>query len=111
MPKHSAHWDYDPVTGRETIFHRYHDGSWAVQEREDISPVLDDNKEQQSHGPRPGAMQPAGMRLAARIPAIIILKWLNDYGIDFYNPDHERAWVRLLNSSEWKWLRTTDETI
>lgn len=111
MPKHSAHLSYDGATGEETIFHRMHDGSWAIQTRADIGDVLDANKEQQNHGPRPGALQAPWLRHVARIPPVIIVKWLNEYGINFYDPDHEPAWRRLLNSNEWKWLKTTDEVI
>lgn len=111
MSKHSAHLAYNGATGEETIFHRHHDGSWSIQTRADISDVLDANKEQQNHGPRPGALHTPYMRHAARIPAVIIVKWLNEYGINFYDPNHEQAWVNLLNSNEWKWLKTTDEVI
>lgn len=111
MPKHSGLLDYNGATGEETIFHRYHDGSWAVETRADISDVLDANKEQQNHGARPGALETPWMRHVARIPPVIIVKWLNEYGINFYDPDHEPAWRRLLNSSDWKWLKTTDEVI
>lgn len=111
MPKMSGLLDYNGATGEETIFHRYHDGSWSVETRADITDVLDANKEQQNHGARPGAIEAPWLRHVARIPPVIIVKWLNEYGINFYDPDHEPAWRRLLNSSEWKWLKTTDEVI
>ena len=111
MPKMSGLLSYNGATGEESIFHRYHDGSWAVETRADISDVLDANKEQQNHGARPGALDSKTMRHVARIPPVVIVKWLNEYGINFYDPDHEQAWVNLLNSNEWKWLKTTDEVI
>jgi hypothetical protein len=111
MPKHSAHLSYDGATGEESIFHRYHDGTWAVETRADISDVLDANKEQQNHGARPGALQPQWGRHVARIPPLIVVKWLNEYGINIYDPAHEKAMIRKLNDSEWRWLKTTDEVI
>lgn len=111
MPKHSALLSYNGATGEESIFHRYHDGSWAIQTRADISPVLDANKEQQNHGKRPGALDAPWLRHVARIPPVIIVKWLNEYGVNFYDENHWPAVQRMLNSSEWKWLRTDDSVI
>jgi hypothetical protein len=111
MPKMSGHLAYDGATGEETIFHRHHDGSWSVETRADISDVLDHNKELQNHGPRPGSLDTPWMRKVASIPPVIIVKWLNEYGINFYDPDHEQAWVKLLNDPEWRWLRTDNSVI
>lgn len=44
----------------------------------------------------------------ASIPAILIVEWIQKYGIDLYNPDHADGVKRLLNSSEYAYLRTNE---
>jgi hypothetical protein len=46
------------------------------------------------------------MRRAASIPNSIVEKWRTELGVDIYNPDHFPAVRRLLNSSEYLYLRT-----
>jgi hypothetical protein len=36
----------------------------------------------------------------------IVEKWQNELGVDVFNPDHKEAVRRLLNSSEYLYLRT-----
>ena len=48
---------------------------------------------------------------AARIPAIIIAKWMIEDGIDVYNPDHMDKVKIKLNSSEYMYLRTNEMTL
>ena len=46
--------------------------------------------------------------MVARIPLIIIEKWRNELGVDYWNPDHQDRIDRLLNDPEWRWLRTDE---
>lgn len=46
------------------------------------------------------------LRRVASIPNAIIEKWRNEHGVDVFNPDHKLAVRRLLNSSEYLYLRT-----
>ncbi len=48
-----------------------------------------------------------GQWLAATIPAIIQHKWLIDYGLNIYNPDHHGRMHKLLDSPDWEYLKTT----
>lgn len=109
MPKHSAFLDAGDFNGVERIFHRLHDGEFVIESRQDIQSILDANKEAQNHCNPNNA--DGSMRLAARIPFIVITKWRNEHGVDFWNPDHQDAVDRLLNSSEWRWLRTDDSVL
>jgi hypothetical protein len=44
--------------------------------------------------------------MVARIPLIVIAKWRNELGIDYWNPDHQDKVDALLNDADWRWLRT-----
>jgi hypothetical protein len=71
--------------------------------------LLDLNKEAQNHcDPRNAARD---VRMVARIPLIIIEKWRNELGVDYWNPDHQDRIDRLLNDPEWRWLRTDEGAI
>lgn len=109
MAKHSAFLDAGAWNGVQRIFHRDHDGEFAVESRQDVQPILDANKEAQNHCNPNNA--DGSMRMVARIPLIVITKWRNELGVDFWNPDHQDKVHALLNSSEWKWLRTDDSVI
>lgn len=44
----------------------------------------------------------------AIIPNVVIDKWMNDYGIDVFDPEHEPRVRNLLNDPDWRHLRTTE---
>jgi hypothetical protein len=85
---------YDPATDRTVI-----------ETVQDVAPILESNKAQQNADDR-GWSATREMRRAATIPDIVILKWRREYGVDVFNRDHWPAVKRLLNSSEWRHLRT-----
>jgi hypothetical protein len=69
-----------------------------------VAPLLDLNKEAQNHcDPYNGERD---VRMVARIPLIVIAKWRNELGVDYWNPDHQDKVDELLNSTDWRWLRT-----
>jgi hypothetical protein len=109
MPRHTGVIDYNPDTGIEKLFHRLHDGDWAYETRQDVESILDFNKWSQNHNHGWNADRSA--RHVASIPLIFIQQWYDKYGIDYWNPDHQDKVDALLNSSEWKWLRTTEGAI
>lgn len=80
------------------------DDGWAVETVQECGDLLDLNREAQNHCNPYNAER--DVRMVARIPLIVIAKWRNEYGIDYWNPDHQAAVDRLLDSSEWCWLRT-----
>ena len=68
------------------------------------APLLDLNREAQNHcDPYNTAHD---VRMVARIPLIIIAKWRNELGVDYWNPDHQDKVDELLNNADWRWLRT-----
>jgi len=86
-------FDVDPMTG-DLIVHR---GA-------DVEPILEHNKALATSGD--GYTPSREMRRAASIPLAIVEKWKNELGVDVLNPDHMPAVRRLLNSSEYAFLRT-----
>lgn len=109
MARHSAFLDAGEFNGVERIFHRLHDGGFGIESRQDIQSILDANKEAQNHC-NPNNVD-GSLRLAARIPLIVITKWRNELGVDFWNPDHQDKVDALLNDPEWRWLRTDSSVL
>ena len=96
----------DPLSGVQT-FHD-HDESTGVmhlQRVQDVEPILERNKALQKTDHQSNGIKKSWMH-AATVPNIIIEKWINEYGVNFYNRDHWPAVKRLLNSPEWRYLRT-----
>lgn len=94
---------YNPDTGVAKYWHDAAGGDWAQESVQDCTDILEHNKVLSNHK---STYLPDGEgQLQARIPFIIIDKWRHDYGIDYFNPDHDDAVERLLDSSEWRYLR------
>ena len=90
------------------IFH-YHNptGEFAIEHVENLQPLLDSNKrlQQEDHSIRDE------FRLSARIPATVYYEWRNKYGVDLFNPNHKEGVKKLINSPEYKYLKTTNRRI
>ena len=52
-----------------------------------------------------------GIELIASIDNLIAYTWLVQYGINVHKKEHFPRVVKLLNSREWRLLKTTEETI
>ena len=95
---------FDPATGRAQWWLDDGEGNWAQKSSQVVAPLLDLNKEAQNHcDPYNGARD---VRMVARIPLIVIAKWRNELGVDYWNPDHQDKVDALLNDADWRWLRT-----
>jgi hypothetical protein len=79
-------------------------GDLIVHREADVEPLLELNKALATSGD--GYTPSRELRRAASIPLAIIEKWRNEHGIDVFNPDHMPAVRKLLNSSEYAFLRT-----
>jgi hypothetical protein len=94
--------DYDPNTGLKT-FHDYDEteDKTFISYEQDVEPILERNKRAQNE-----AYGPMGdMVHVASIPSSIQLKWLIEHGVDICNQDHMPGVKRLLNSSEYRYLK------
>ena len=92
------------VTGMQSWWHQDGEGNWAVESLQEVSSILDLNREAQCHCNPYNECR--DVRMVARIPLIIIEKWRNELGIDYWNPDHQSKVDALLADRDWCWLRT-----
>lgn len=108
MPRHTGLVDHYADGQITKLFHRLHDGDWAYETIQNCDPIMDANKEAQNHCNPWNADKT--MRMDARIPLIFRQKWIDQYGVDFLNndPDVQRRVDKILNSSEWCWMRTSN---
>ena len=96
--------DVDEFSGITEIFHPGSDGKWGIESIQDVEPILDANKA--LFNLNDGYTPSREFRRAASIPNIVIQQWITKHGVDIHNPDHWQAVKRLLNSSEYAYLRT-----
>jgi hypothetical protein len=108
MPKHSAIIDHNEEWGITKIFHRHHDGDWTYQTIQDVEPIIEANKAAQNDKP---FIHPVLGRRVASIPLVLILEIEKKHGINFYNKDHKRAFLDLLNSNEYRHFRTDNSVL
>lgn len=80
---------------------------------QDIQPLIDLNKKEYNKDYIHGGVETkeTGMRKVASIPLIIIEKWKKEHGIDMMNKDHWPKIKQLLNSNEYRYLRTHESNI
>jgi len=84
------------------------DGTSAIQHRsEDLTKLLDQNKrlQQEDHHIKDE------LRLSARIPVTIYYEWKNKFGVNLYDKNHAPAVRKLLNSIDYRYLKTTSRII
>jgi hypothetical protein len=104
----SANWeliDHNPGTGlRKWMGYNEETDEILIsydQDRASANSILDRNKAaaNEQHG------RMGDMVKAAEIPIGVMYEWLVKYGVDFWNRDHKEGVKRLLNSSDYRYLR------
>jgi hypothetical protein len=90
------------------IFH-FHDatGEFAIEHIEDIKPLIDSNQRLRDND----HSSKDEFRLSARIPLTVVYEWKNKYGVDINNKNHMEAVKKLLNSPDYRYLKTTNRVI
>lgn len=81
------------------------DETFVLTAVQDVGPILDANKEDQSFST--GYTPSRDLKHVARIPLVVAELWLSKYGVDVLNPDHKAAVRKLLNDRDWLFLRTS----
>lgn len=95
-------FDYDPLTGATETFSYDEDSDRCVIERtENVGPLLEQNKRAQNED----RGETDGMVHVAAIPTAVIYEWLTRYGVNIWDKNHMPAVKRLLNSSDYRYLR------
>lgn len=69
-----------------------------------VGPLLDRNKELKNDGSG-GWDKTRQHRRIAGIPAIVVVEWLNRYGVNALDPTHQDGVDRLLADPDWSYLR------
>lgn len=77
---------------------------------QDVEPILDMNRRFQN-GDKPRTIMDGWSTKVASIPLSVVEAWRNKYGIDVNNRTHWPRVIALLNSSDWRWLKTVDEVL
>lgn len=104
--------DHDPVTGVTEWTHYDHmTGDIHVETVQDVEPVLDANKGFQNNDEYTAKGIKGEMWHYASIPIVVQMRWLTEYGSKDWpmRPGNEKLLFRLLNSPEWKYLKTTSK--
>jgi hypothetical protein len=94
--------DFDPVSGlKEWISTDETTGESFIRYEQDVNPILDANKSAHLDG----LDKTADMWHVASIPNVVLMKWMTEHGVDFFNPDHKDGVRKLLNSSDYAHLK------
>ena len=100
--------DYDPVSGITTTFDYDANSDTTIVGREqDVSILLEVNKTLQNDPEYSRKGIKEGWWHYASYPAIIIEKWLSEYGVNLFNKDHAKRVLELTNRPEYRYLKTT----
>lgn len=101
---------HDPLTGITEYFH-YDNGDVHVETVQDVEPILDHNKNQSNDDELTKDGIKDGMWRYASIPNSVQIRWLSEYGMKDWplRPGNEKLLFRLLNSPEWRYLKTTSK--
>lgn len=81
------------------------EGTVEVRYEQDVTKILDANRKLQNDA---SGRMGDGLEKVAHIPTYIIYEWITKHGINLYNPDHQDGVQRLLNSSDYRWLKVRD---
>lgn len=100
--------DHDPLTGVST-YHDYDDqtDTTYIETVQDVAPFLRKNRALRNEPEHRKKGMKADMLHAATIPIGVQYKWIQKYGVNIYDQNHQSAVKKLLNSPDWSYLRTT----
>lgn len=98
----------DPLTGLMT-WHSYdeQEDKTIISYTADSSQVIEKNKEFQNDEDFTRKGIKNEFWLYARIPVMVQLEWLINHGVDINNKDHSKRMGELLNSPDYRYLKTT----
>jgi hypothetical protein len=105
-------FDRNPDTGITEWFHYDHQsGDVHLETVQDVEPILDSNNALRNDEEYSRNGIKNEMWHFARIPDVVQLRWLSEYGRENWpmKPGNEKLLFRLLNSPEWKYLKTTNK--
>ena len=101
---------HDPDYGVTEIFHYDHTtGDVHIETVQDVEGHLDHTNELRNDEQYTRDGIKDGMWHYAHIPIVVQMRWLSEYGSKDWplRPGNEKLLFRLLNSPEWRYLKTT----
>lgn len=93
----------DPLTGVETWFHD-DDGGFKIENRQDISAILNQNRALQNQGISKG--EKGEFWHAATVPNVILEMWANEAGMTMNDPAFKEVVKKKLNDPDNRFMRT-----
>ena len=86
-------------------------GDVSIETVQDVSGILDDTSERRNDEQYTKDGIKNEMWHYARVPIVVQMKWLAEYGSKNWpmRPGNEKLLFRLLNSPDWKYLKTTEK--
>ena len=102
--------DRDPITG-EAVWYEYShaDDSCTITHTQDVDDILDRNIACANDDDKTKRGIKNDFWKYAEIPNIVYVKWLVEKGVDIFNPAHKKEMFKLLNSPEYRYLKTTSK--
>jgi hypothetical protein len=100
--------DKDPFTG-ESVWYDFDHGSLraTITHEQPVARIIDNNIADANDTERTAAGIKRDWWHYARVPNTVIVDWKQKHGVDFYNPDHRKRVFQLLNSPDYRYLKTT----
>ena len=103
--------DYDPISGVSCYYENTGDQVILTHEQDVslIQSILDNNRRDAQDQDKTKRGMKADWWKYASVPAIVEIEWLQKYGISLDNPAHKKRIFQLLNSPDYRYLKTTDK--
>jgi len=92
----AVYFEFDPETERATITHSQ-DPTYIIERNKKFAKNLDYTRRGVKND----------MLHYATIPNGVIVKWKQELGVDVFDPNDRRKMFSLLNSPDYKYLKTT----
>jgi len=103
--------EYDAERGLRIDYQNNNDGTFSLHYSQDVEPIIETNKAKQSAG-RDYYAADGDMWRVASIPIVVQYEWARRYGVhDVTAPEYQDLIRRLLNSNEWRYLKTAEVLI
>lgn len=100
--------DYDPITGMWVTFEYDHsEDKFIIGHHQDTTAIIESNRQALLDTDSHRRQAKNEWAHYARIPNIVILEWRQKYGVDFFNLDHGKRVMQLLESPEYKDCKRT----
>ena len=100
--------DYNPLTGEKVSFQYNHDTeTFTIGHHCDMEPFLDANKRAVLEADHKEQVRQSWVKYASGITNVVILKWKQEHGVDFFKDEDWPRIMGLLNSRDYRYLKTT----